>query len=286
MFCATAGFVPAVVQEHDEVAALGDADEERGEAVDAARVLDEGGLLAAEPDLPHAPAVAVVLQPRRVHQLAAFGREHLVRVERLIPEVEVFDRGVHRAGRVGQRHVEVGRVVVARGRPGVAGGALREQRGVAVVAGVLHAEGVEDALLQDLVVGLARHLLDDGAEEEVAGVVVVELRARLEFEVVAGELLDEVGDGVRVAALLGEEGGPPRVAGDAGGVVEELVDGDAPARVLAVVGQVVRELAVELDLACSTSWRMRAEVNCLVMEPSRNFVSGSTGTAHSMLAIP
>ena len=43
---------------------------------------------------------------------------------------------------------------------------------VAFVGGVRHAERHEDALLDELGVGLARYLFDDRAEQEVAGVVV------------------------------------------------------------------------------------------------------------------
>ncbi|HLK98502.1 MAG TPA: hypothetical protein VK364_12095, partial [Hymenobacter sp.] len=69
------------------------------------------------------------------------------------------------AGRVRNAHVEVGRVDVALGAKLVATRALRDERGRHVVAGVLHAQGREDALLHHLRVRLAGDLFEDGAEE-------------------------------------------------------------------------------------------------------------------------
>jgi len=87
----------------------------------------------------------------------------------------------------------------------------------------------------------------DGAEKEVAGIVVVKFAAGLKLEVAAAEFGDEVVDGVEVARNVGEELGIVGIAGDAGSVVEELGDGDAGAGVLAVVGEIVGDVAVEFD---------------------------------------
>ena len=40
------------------------------------------------------------------------------------------------------------------------------------------------------------------------------------------------------------------------------------------------------SLPRSSSSRIDAAVNCLVIEPSRNFVAGVFGTSHSTLAMP
>ena len=135
---------------------------------------------------------------------------------------------------------------------------------------------------------LPRDLLDDGAEEEVAGVVVPELGTRVELEVAAAVLEDEVPDFVGVAADVAlEKFGQARVARDAGRVVEQVVDRDAcrpcPCGSRAGAG---RASSSSDSLPSSTSCITRVAVNCLVIEPRRNLVSGVLGMFHSKSARP
>jgi hypothetical protein len=51
-----------------------------------------------------------------------------------------------------------------------------------IVARGPHADGTEDAFLEHRGVALPRDLLDDGAQQEIPGVVVAVLRARVELE--------------------------------------------------------------------------------------------------------
>jgi hypothetical protein len=54
----------------------------------------------------------------------------------------------------------------------------------------------------------------------------VELRAGLELQVATAEFFDEIIDGVVVARDVGKEFGIVGVAGDTGGVGEQLADGN------------------------------------------------------------
>src|SRR4029079_1377720 len=112
-------------------------------------------------------------------------------------------------------HVEVRRVGVAIRRLYVTGSALREDRAVMIVAGVLHAYRIEDVLLQHLLVWFTRDVLDDGAQEKVPGVVVQKLRTRLELEIAARILLHKLIDLVRIAAHVLEEAWLARITRNA-----------------------------------------------------------------------
>ncbi len=203
----------------------------------------------ADRQLVDLPAVGVILEARREHERLSRLREDLVSVEGLVPQIEVLDRGEEGARREWQRHVEVVGVTHAGERALVTMRPLFDHGVPEVVPRAAHPERVEDPLLHDLGVGLRRDLLDDRAEQEIRRVVVLGLRSRLELQVAAAILQDEVLDPVGIPAHVLEEAGKPRVAGDARRVVEQLVDRDLGARVLAVVGQGVGEGGVELQLA-------------------------------------
>src|SRR5262249_44112350 len=94
----------------------------------------------------------------------------------------------------------------------------------------------------------SRNLLDDRAQQKVAGVIVFKFRPRLESEIAAAILLYKFLDSVWIAADILEEAGKACIAWNAGRVSEQVVDRYFLAGVFAVVGQVIRELAVELDL--------------------------------------
>ncbi len=126
------------------------------EAVDATFMANGQPLGLAGADRPFAdePPVAVVLKVRREHPLLCRRGEHLVPVQRLIPEIEILDRRVQSPGRIGERHVEVVGVThtedaaLVRSRP-----PLEEGRGQ-IVPGCAHAEGIENALLEHLRIAL------------------------------------------------------------------------------------------------------------------------------------
>ena len=110
------------------------------------------------------------------------------------------------------------------GTRAVAGGAMRDDHGIRVVAGARHAERLEDVLLQELGIGLAADLLDQVAKQRVAGVAVVHLLAWLELERLVTESRDQpLGrDRKRHRRLVV---GKAREVRDAGGVGEEVEDG-------------------------------------------------------------
>ena len=131
----------------------------------------------------------------------------------------------------------------------VAGGAFRNDGGPVVVAGVAHADRGEDVFLKQIFVFLAGDVFEDSTEDEVAGIVVVEFGAGFELEITAAKFCDEIVDGVIVTGDVGEESGVIGVTRDAGSVTEELGDGYAGAGVLAVVGEIAGDVAVEFDAA-------------------------------------
>jgi hypothetical protein len=210
-----------VGEDDDRRARLVPAREVGVEALDAAAVRD----VAEAPVLAHADAVGVAVFERRGHRFERLRREEFAAVERLIPEVEVFDGRVERAGPVRDAHVyEVG-VVESAVAQHVAGGAARQDFVVAVEAGARHAGGGEEVLAEELLVRLAREFLDEMAEQDVAAVAVVEALAGRELKRLVAEALEGFGDGRREAArlpVLGERG----EARHAGGVRQEVVDGD------------------------------------------------------------
>src|SRR5437870_13786602 len=89
----------------------------------------------------------------------------------------------------------------------VAGRPFVNDRSPVIVAAVFHPQRIENVFFQHLLVRFARDLLNDGAQEKIAGVAVDEFRAGLELEVFARILLNEVVNGERVAADILEESG-------------------------------------------------------------------------------
>ncbi len=64
----------------------------------------------------------------------------------------------------------------------IAGGIGRRQFGGIRVVDVVHAQGQEDTLLQQIDQGHAAHLLHDAACDHVVGVGILPLRAGIEIE--------------------------------------------------------------------------------------------------------
>ena len=100
----------------------------------------------------------------------------------------------------------------------------RHQRRVVAAVGVGHAERIEHVLLQVGVVVLAAGLLDDQAEEVVAGVRVTPARAGRELQRKGGEVGHHLVARPAVALEARVQRAVVRVVRDAGGVVEQAGD--------------------------------------------------------------
>ena len=208
-----------------------------------------------EPVLPAEPEAVAVGDLRPADQLARSGhppvglRGHrFAGHQRPLPGQQVADAGAQRAGGVGQPHAD--RLVVLETALAVRFVARRpvgDDRGVVQVAGPFEAERSEEALFQEPGVGRPGPLLDEDAEQVVAGVVVLVAVAGLELEGGAAEegrhrLVVEVEPRLRPELLhLG-------VALDPGGVVQQALDRDGEA-VGVVVREVVAEVGVEVEAA-------------------------------------
>jgi hypothetical protein len=86
-------------------------------------------------------------------------------------------------------------------------------------------------------VRLLRDRLDDRAQQKIAGVVIEESAARLELEIPAAVLLDELTHAVGIAAHIPHEVRQAGVTRDAGRVREQMMHGDFGAGVFSVVRQ-------------------------------------------------
>jgi hypothetical protein len=106
-----------------------------------------------------------------------------------------------------------------------------------------------DALVDDLVPGLAGDLLDHRTDQHVAAVVVGPFLARLRRRGQVLELRDHLLRGVGFAGVrLDHPTRDVRVALDADRVVQELRDGGVGAR-LGEIGQELRQFVVERQFA-------------------------------------
>ena len=118
-----------------------------------------------------------------------------------------------------------------------------------IVAGVLHAQRIENVFFQNLFVGFAGNFLDNGPQKKVAGVTVNEFGSRLEFEIAARVRFDEIVDREGIAADVLEKSGQRRVTGNARGVAQQIVNCHFRAGVLAIVGKIIDQFAIQFDLA-------------------------------------
>ncbi len=89
-----------------------------------------------------------------------------------------------------------------------------------VEGGIGHTEGAEEAVIEEGLEGLAGDDFDDSAEGVDAGLVVFPPGAGDEAEGAGGEAGDEIGEGFGGFGFFGG------VVGEAGGVGEEVADGD------------------------------------------------------------
>src|SRR5688500_15627589 len=102
-----------------------------------------------------------------------------------------------------------------------------------IVPGILHSQRIEDLFLEHLLIRLARHLLDNRSQKKVAGIVVNEFTAGLERQVVTGVFRDKVVDGEWVPADVVHEAGHAGVTGNSRSVIQEMVNSNLLANVLA-----------------------------------------------------
>ncbi len=198
----------------------------------------------------HLPAVAVavggavgqlvgrpdLLERRPLHQFLG--------IERGIPRHEVVHRREQRAGRVGLRHAQRPRGLVP---PGVAVRPPGDLRFVRAVAGVRHPERLEDALGHERRVALARHLLDDRAEQHVARVVVAVACARRELHRLVLEAVHQLLDGQVRLDLVRHPARDVGVALDARRVRQQVLHRDH-VTLHRVAGQVLVDRVLQADL--------------------------------------
>src|SRR5215470_12120541 len=69
--------------------------------------------------------------------------------------------------------------------------AVRDDRGIRVVAGVLHAQRLEDVFLQEILVGLSADFLDQVARQRVARIVVLPIFSGMKLQGLVSEARDE-----------------------------------------------------------------------------------------------
>src|SRR5205814_7958082 len=103
--------------------------------------------------------------------------------------------------------------------------------------------------LQNRFVRLSGNLFDNCTEKKITRIVVSKFRSGLEFEIAARKFFDKVRDGIRIAAHIGEKVGKARIARYPGSMIKELMDRDFVSRIFSIIGQIIRELSVELDLS-------------------------------------
>ena len=118
-----------------------------------------------------------------------------------------------------------------------------------IVAGVLHAQRIEDVFPEGLLVRFAGDFLNDCAQEKIAGVAVNKFCPRLEFQIAARILLDKVIHRKRVPAHIRKKSRQRRVTWNTRGVTQQIMNRDLRASVLAIVRQVIAESSVQFDFA-------------------------------------
>src|SRR6185369_9809023 len=131
----------------------------------------------------------------------------------------------------------------------VTGSAFGNDRVVMIVSGVLHADGIEDLLLQHLLVRFSGDAFNDGAEQKVTGVVVGILRTGFKLEIAARVLLHELVNLVRVATHILEKSRLAGVTRNTRSVREQLMNRDLLPDVCSIVWQVIRDFRIELDFS-------------------------------------
>ena len=203
--------------------------------------------------VPGLPAVAVLDRlavrehVRRRGPLERLRPQQLPGVESRVPLGEVVHRRDDRPRRVRLGHADPVGVLPGVALLLIAAGPARDDAGAVVERGLRHADDVEDALLQEGFVAHPARLLDDGAQQEVARVVVLVALAGGEVHGLALEVVDQLRDLV-VLADVGEEVRHVGVALDPGGVGQQVLDRDRLAAGR-VVGQELRDRVRDRELA-------------------------------------
>src|SRR5216684_5406546 len=155
---------------------------------------------------------------RSEHLLDGLARGELAIDQCLVPSKEVVNCGVQRACRIGNGHVHVVRF---HPWPRVSRRMIRWGWKILVVTRIAQMKYLENLLLKEARIGLARHLVDDGSQNHVAGIAVVPFSSRGKIERLALESGDLLSGGSR---LVRRKRG--RIVGDARRVREQVLNRD------------------------------------------------------------
>eukprot|EP01136_Pigoraptor_vietnamica_P017896 Opistho-1_new@63683 len=239
-----AGRVAVEIGEHDDgELAIGIIAQPDIEPVDSAAVRDGGAAVGRD----DGDAQRIVVLERRQIRLERVRLEQLAAEQAALPFKQVVGRRIECTRTLGNRHGDIVGVDHALGRGAVARRAARNDRRVAVIAGVGHAERLEDGVGKERGIGLAARRFDDRGEQDVARVGIGVFLARLEIERLVAEALDQARGGrlERLQLRIVGEGGE---IGNAAGVGEEVVDRHLVPGCRRI-GQIGLDRRVELHLA-------------------------------------
>src|SRR5687768_10620851 len=108
-----------------------------------------------------------------------------------------------------------------------------------VIAGILHTQWIQNHFPESPFISLSGNFFYYCSQQKITGVVVGELATRLEFQVIAGVLLDKIFDRKGIATDIIKKAGQAGITRNAGGVVEKLMDSDFLSNVLAIGRQII-----------------------------------------------
>ena len=239
----------AVAEHRHEDALVRQPQRVRGEAEDATAVLDGAPVaqLRDDPPVSIASGLSVLEDEGSPGPVERGPRQELLGVEGCIPARQVVHRRGEGSRRVRLRHAQVAGVprlaallCVARDPPGDDGRAARVvRRG--------HAKRSEDPLVDEGLVGLPRGLLHDGAQQDVRRVVVGVPLSGGELHGLLLEAVDQLAHGHGAQDPARHPARHVRVALDAGGVCQEVLDRDH-VPLGRVAGQVLLDRILEREL--------------------------------------
>ena len=178
-----------IAQHHHRHMRVGVISQPGVEPLDGAVVADQG--MAVRAGDPEAQGVFIAIgrgqggQGGRAQQTAA--------EQTLFPFQQVAGRRIQGPGALRDTHVHIVRVDDAIRARGVAGSAAGKDGRVGVIAGVGHAQGLEQVGADEVGIGLAADLFDDGRQDDVTRVRIGPAGVRLEVE----RPVPEPGDQVR-----------------------------------------------------------------------------------------
>src|SRR5216683_1542778 len=155
---------------------------------------------------------------RSEHLLDGLARCELAIEQCPVPSLEVVNRRVQRARCVRKGHVHIVRF---HPWPRVSRRMIRRGWKILVVTRIAQMKYLENLLLKEARIGLARHLVDDESQNHVAGIAVVPFSSRGKIERLALESGDLLSGGSR---LVRRKRG--RIVGDARSVRENVLNRD------------------------------------------------------------